>query len=424
MLYFQYMEHSTTPCHPEEKGSRSVLHIDVNSAYLSWTAVEMLKNGAEEDIRLVPSAIAGDPGQRHGIILAKSESAKKCGVTTAMTLPEARRRCPGLRTFPPDHGLYEGYSDRLYRLLSEYTDVIERFSIDECWLEYTGSEKIFGAPETAAETISGRVKRELGYTVNIGVSSNKLLAKMASELQKPDRIITLYPQEIAEKMWPLPAYELFGVGRSAAEALARLGLRTIGDVARADPALLRNALKPAMGRLVHEHANGIDDSPVIREEENERKVIGHSDTTPSDVKTEEEALHYLLSLSERVGLRLRQAGKRACIVTVQLKNSAFKTYRHQKKLPAPVNSTSDIYAAACALFREMWRGDDLRLFGVSLADLRGADEEEGQLSLFDAIDKEAGEKQKIKDALEETQDLILERFGKGAITRGTLVKND
>ena len=400
--------------------NRSVLHIDVNSAYLSWTAVEMLKNGAAEDVRLIPAAIAGDPEKRHGIILAKSEPAKKFGITTAMTLSEARRRCSDLITFPPDHELYKVYSDRLYALLSEYTDVIERFSIDECWLEYTGSEKIFGPPEAAAVQISERVKKELGFTVNIGISVNKLLAKMASELQKPDRIHTLYPHEIEEKIWPLPMSELFGVGRSTAETLSKLGLRTIGDVARTDPALLAGALKPVMGRIVHDRANGIDDSPVIRDEENERKVIGHSDTTPDDVKTEEEALYYLLSLSERVGLRLRKADKLACVINVQLKNSAFKTYRHQKKLPAPISATSDIYAAAAELFGEMWRGDALRLLGVSLADLREPGEEEGQLSLFDVIDTDTGEKQKEKDALEKTQDMIRERFGNDAITRATL----
>ena len=400
---------------------RSVLHIDVNSAYLSWTAVEMIKGGAAEDLRLIPSAIAGDPEARHGIILAKSEPAKKYGIKTAMTLAEARRRCPGLRTLPPAPELYKKYSDSLFALLSEYTDVIERFSIDECWLEYTGSEKIFGPPETAAAKISQRIKNEFGYTVNIGVSVNKILAKMASELEKPDRIHTLYPHEIKEKIWPLPMEDLFGVGRSAAEALSRIGLRTIGDVALADPALLKNALKPAMGQLVHERANGIDDSPVLRAEEYEFKVIGHSDTTPADVKTEEEAFHYILSLSERVGIRLRHSGKRAGVVTLELKNSAFKTYRHQKKLPAPVSATSDIYAAACGLFREMWRGDDLRLFGVSLADLRGADDEEPQFSFLDAIDPGTSGKQKENDALEETQDMIRERFGKDAITRGTLL---
>ena len=402
--------------------SRSVLHIDVNSAYLSWTAVELLKHGAKEDIRLIPSAIAGDPEKRHGIILAKSVPAKKLGVKTAMTVAEAKRLCPSLETFVPSHGLYQVYSDRLYVLLSEYTDVIERFSIDECWLEYTGSEKIFGPPEAAAAEISRRVKQELGFTVNIGVSSNKLLAKMASEMEKPDRIHTLYPREIEEKMWPLPSGELFGVGRSTAEILAKLGLYTIGDIANADPALLRNALKPAMGRLVHEHANGIDDSPVLTAEDNERKVIGHSDTTPDDVTTKKEALYYLLSLSERAGLRLRRAGKRAGVVTVQLKNSAFKTYRHQKKLPRPVSATSDIYAAACALFEEMWRGDALRLLGVSLSELHAADEAECQLSLFDTVDTEATEKQKANEALEKTQDMIRERFGKNAITRGVLSK--
>ena len=401
--------------------NRSILHIDVNSAYLSWTAVEMLKNGADEDIRLIPSAIGGDPEARHGIILAKSEPAKKFGIKTAMTLPEAKRLCPALKIFPPDHSKYRGYSDRLYDLLSEYTDVIERFSIDECWMDYTGSEKIFGPPETAACDISNRVRRELGFTVNIGISVNKLLSKMASEMEKPNKIHTLYPNEIEEKMWPLQAGELFGVGRSAVNTLAGYGLLTIGDIARADSAVLKNVLKPAMGMMVYERANGIDDSPVMREEEYERKVIGHSDTTPADLRTEEEAFYYILSQSERVGQRLRKEGKRAGVVSLQLKNSAFKTYRHQKKLPEPLSASSDIYAVACALFREMWRGDDLRLLGVSLSDLSDAKEGDVQLSLFGEIDTEQTEKQKEKDVLEETQDLIRKRFGKDAITRGTLL---
>ena len=402
---------------------RSVIHIDVNSAYLSWTAVEMLKNGGKEDIRLIPSAIAGDPSARHGIILAKSESAKKYGIKTAMTLNEAFRLCPGLKLFPPNHEKYKEYSERLYTLLSEYTDVIERFSIDECWLAYTGSEKIFGPPEKAAAEISGRVKKELGFTVNIGISSNKLLSKMASEMEKPDKIHTLYPHEIEEKMWPLPAGELFGVGRSAVSTLSKYGLFTIGDIARAEKGVLINALKPAMGLMVHERANGIDDSPVIRAEDYERKVIGKSDTTPSDVKTEEEAFYYILSLSERVGMNLRKAGKRAGVVSLQLKNSAFKTYRHQKKLYEPISSTSDIYAVSCALFREMWRGDDLRLLGISLADLREEKEEERQLSLFagDGSLSAMQDTNDKKDVLEETQDQIRKRFGKDAITRGTLL---
>ena len=381
----------------------------------------MLKKGSGEDIRLFPSAITGDPALRHGIILAKSDSAKKLGIKTAMTVQEALRLCPELKTYSPDHSMYKVHSDRLYELLSEYTDVIERFSIDECWLEYTGSEKAFGSPEKAAAEISERAKNELGFTVNIGVSVNKLLSKMASEMEKPDRIHTLYPNEIEEKMWPRKAGELFGVGRSSVNTLARYGLNTIGDIAKADPSILKNALKPAMGLMVYERANGIDDSPVLRAEEYERKVIGHSDTTPADLETEEEAFHCILSLSERVGIRLRKAGKRAGVVSLQLKNSTFKTYRHQKKMPEPISSTSDIYTVACALFREMWRGDALRLLGVSLSDLRDADEEDKQMSLFGILNAESNEKQKQKDVLDETQDLIRKRFGKDAITRGTLL---
>jgi len=237
------------------------------------------------------------------------------------------------------------------------------------------------------------------------------------------------------------------VGRATAESLAKIGLYTIGDAALADPAVLVKALKPAMGRSVHERANGIDDSPVIKAEESESKVIGHSDTTPDDVVTEEGAQYFLLSQSERVGMRLRKAGKRAGVVTVQLKNSAFKTYSHQKKLPATISSASDIYKAALELFSEMWRGDALRLLGISLSDLRDASssapdgvmiaEDSGvyglhgdagqQLTLFDSIDPVSAEEeekkkndQKQKELLDETQDRIRERFGKDAITRATL----
>jgi len=370
----------------------------------------MLEKGAEEDIRLLPSAIAGDPERRHGIILAKSEIAKKAGIKTAMTLNEAFRRCPDLKLYPPSHSLYGEYSDKLYELLSEYTDVIERFSIDECWLDYTGSEKIFGTPEEAAAKISARIKEELGFTVNIGISTNKLLAKMASEMEKPDKIHTLYPNEIEEKMWPLPVRELFGVGRATEETLTKLGMKTIGDVAKADLSLLQNVLKPAMGKAIHDRANGIDDSTVTKAEEHESKNIGHSDTTSDDVVSEEEALYYLLSQSERVGVRLRKAGKKANVVTVQLKNSAFKTYSHQRKLSKSISTTTEIYSIASELFSEMWRGDALRLLGVSLSDLK---DEEGQISLFD--EKEA-------DELEKTQDIIREKYGKDAITRGTLKK--
>ncbi|MDR1815282.1 MAG: DNA polymerase IV [Clostridiales Family XIII bacterium] len=400
----------------EASHGRSILHIDVNSAYLSWTAVEFLAHGRADDIRRIPSAIAGDPRSRHGIILAKSEPAKKYGIKTAMTLAEAQRRCPDLALFPPDHAMYKVYSDRMYALLCEYTDIIERFSIDECWLDYTGSEKIFGPPLEAARAISARIRKELGFTVNIGVSTNKLLAKMASEREKPDKIHTLYPGEIAEKMWPLPTDELFGVGHSTKQALARVGLRTIGDVAHADAVMLRQLLKPVMGQLVHDHANGIDDTPVLREELRAEKSIGHSTTTPRDVTDEEEALRYLLSLSERVGLRLRDAGLEAGVASVELKNKSFYTYRHQKKLPSRVRTTSEIYEAACAIFREMWRGDDLRLIGVSLTDLAPAGARARQISLFEDPEETARGR-----AIEETQDEIRKKFGRDAIKRGTLV---
>jgi DNA polymerase-4 len=395
---------------------RSVLHIDVNSAYLSWTAAEMRKRGAAEDIRLLPAAIAGDPKNRHGIILAKSEAAKKHGIRTAMTLSEARRRCPNLVVFPPDHELYKKYSDRMFALLSQYTDVVERFSIDECWLEYTGSEKIFGDPLHAAQEISARIKNELGFTVNIGISVNKLLAKMASEREKPDHIHTLYPEEIPEKMWPLATDELFGVGRMTKAKLENIGLSTIGDVAKADISMLKSLLKPVMGRIVHDHANGVDDSPVVREEDSEQKGVGNSVTTPADIKTEEAAFKVLLALSEKVGIRARGLKKKGGVISVELKNSDFGTYRHQRKLRVPISTTTEIYENACEIFREMWRGDSLRLLGVHLGQLTEENETPRQLSLFDEAEPAA------LNTLETVTDRIRDRYGKEAITRGALLK--
>ena len=419
--------------------ARSVLHIDVNSAYLSWTAVELLKNGHPEDIRRTNAAIAGDREQRRGIILAKSESAKRAGVRTAMTVSEALRLCPDLRLYPPDPPLYAVYSDRLYELLSEYSDVIERFSVDECFLDYTGSEKLFGPPAEAAFAISRRVREELGFTVNIGVAQNKFLAKMASEREKPDRVHTLFPEEIEEKMWPLPLREMFGVGRSTENALSRLGLVTIGDVARADLRLLKRELKPALGQLLWDRANGIDDAPVVPAAERELKSIGHSTTTARDVTDEAEALRILLQLSERVGIRLRRAERLAGGVSVELKNADFTVYRHQRKLARTIETTTEIYGQAREIFREMWRGDALRLLGVSVFALSGGNAENEsirvsglprQLSLFDALDPGAespsgppgqNDGAPAARALEEAQDRIRSRFGKKAITRGTLL---
>jgi DNA polymerase-4 len=209
---------------------RKIFHIDANSAYLSWSAAAMLEQGYPMDIREIPAAIAGNPLNRHGIILARSIPAKKYGITTGQSLFEARQKCPELAMYPPDYDLYMLCSNAMYDILLEYSPLVERYSIDECFLDYTSSESKFGDPLEVAYEIKERIKAELGFTVNMGISSNKLLAKMGSELKKPDQIHTLWLEEIEKKMWPLPVRELFMVGRATSQKLQKININTIGEL--------------------------------------------------------------------------------------------------------------------------------------------------------------------------------------------------
>ncbi|MBQ8733881.1 MAG: DNA polymerase IV, partial [Anaerotignum sp.] len=285
--------------------SRIIFHIDVNSAFLSWTAVERLNKGEPIDLREIPSIVGGDSETRHGIVLAKSTPAKKYGIVTGEPIAMALRKCPELVCVPPDFPLYARNSRRMFEILSDYSDRIEQFSIDEGFLEYSGMEKLLGPPLETAEMIRQRIKKELGFTVNIGVSCNKILAKMAGELEKPDKLITLFPEEIEEKLWPLPVEDLFMVGRRTSPRLREMGIRTIGELANFPLPLLEKEFK-SFGRMLHAYANGIDDSPVVPESEaTELKSIGNSTTTSFDVEDRETAYKILLALSETVSMRLR-----------------------------------------------------------------------------------------------------------------------
>jgi DNA polymerase-4 len=394
----------------------SIFHIDANSAYLSWTAVEMLRGGAAEDIRLVPSAIGGDQEARHGIILAKSIPAKKYGIKTAMTLGEARRLCPQLVILPPDHRMFMRYSNAMYGILAGYSNVIERYSIDECFVDYTGSEALFGEPLDAAFAIKNRIRDELGFTVNVGVSSNKFLAKMASEFEKPDKLHTLFPDEIEQKMWPLPVGEMFSVGSRTKKKLLPVGINSIGDLARADLRVLTSLLGPAQAGMLHGYANGIDDSPVVPNNSVVQKSIGNSTTLPRDVTTAAAAHKVLLSISERVAERLREFGGRAGLVSVTIRNNELEFYRRQRKLPDPIFGTTDIYRQAVSIFDEMWQGDDVRLLGINLGDLSRQRSE--QISLFG--EQEKGKNAAIDDAIGKVRG----KFGEKAIIRGTFADND
>ncbi len=389
-----------------------IMHVDANAAFLSWSAVEALKHGAKTDYREVPSVVGGDESSRHGIVLAKSIPAKKFGISTADTLVDARRKCPNLIVIPPDHELYHLYSDAMYGLLSEYTPIIQRYSIDECFLDYTGSEKIFGDPVKAAYEIKNRMKEELGFTVNIGVSVNRLLAKMASEFEKPDKVHTLFPEEIEAKMWPLPVGELFMVGRRSADKLRKMGIYTIGDLAHADIGMLESNFK-SHGTLMHNYANGIDNEPVVSNKYVDQKAYGNSMTIDHDVKDREEAHRYLLRLCDKVSQRLRDAACKASLVSVTIRNSELVFYGRQRQIDVHIDSTDDLYAQAVKIFDEFWMGDAIRLLGVGAGNLLYENDNE-QLSIF-------GQETAQSSAADKAVDAIRERFGKNAIKRGSLV---
>lgn len=394
---------------------RVIFHVDANSAYLSWTAAAMMEKGYPIDIREIPSVISGDPMNRHGIILAKSIPAKKYGIATGQSLFEARQKCPHLAVFPPNYDLYMLCSNEMYRILLEYSPVVERYSIDECFLDYTASQNRFGDPLEAAHGIRERMKQELGFSVNIGVSVNKILAKMGSELKKPDQVHTLWPQEMGQKMWPLPVGELFMVGRATAQKLQKINLNTIGDLAKADPNHMKALLK-SHGLLVWSLANGIDDTEVTLNSEIIQKGVGNSTTISYDVTDRNEAHMILLALTERVAMRLRRLGYFVSLVAVSVKTDGFVGYSHQLKIPNCINTTTEIFEYVRMLFDESWKGEAIRKLGVHVSDFYSAAAR--QFSLFDK-----GDTEKLQ-ALDRAVDQIREKYGTRSIIRGSFANGN
>lgn len=391
-----------------------IFHIDVNSAYLSWTAVEQLKHGAGVDIRTIPAIIGGDQKSRHGVVLAKSIPAKKYGIHTGEPVVNAFRKCPNLRMEPPDHRLYHQYSEKLMDFLRSYTDRIEQVSVDECYMDFTGIAGRFHSPVEGALEIKNEVYRRFGFTVNIGISGNKLLAKMASDFEKPNKVHTLFPEEIPEKMWPLPIGELYMAGRSSVETLQKLEILTIGDLAHTDPMILELHLK-SHGRKLWEFANGIDHS-MVETEKAEAKGIGNSTTLPKDVVTEEEAKAVLKELAASVGGRLRKAGQKAGMLSVEIKYHTFDSVSHQKQIERPTNQDADIYEVAVVLFRELWNREPIRLLGIRSSKLSEEGEPE-QLSLFD-MEFEPEEKRKKRQKLNTALEKIRGKYGTDIVTKG------
>ena len=386
---------------------RQILHVDVNNAFLSWTAVEMLKKGSTIDIREIPSIIGGDESKRSGIVLAKSPKAKEFGIKTAETIYQARMKCPNIKIYQSDFRVYQKYSNMLYNLLLEYTDRIERFSIDECFLDMTNYLMKRSLMEVAQE-IHVRVKNELGFTVNIGVANNKLLAKMASDFAKPDKIHTLYINEIKQKMWPLSVSELFMLGRRTVPKLQNMQIRTIGDLAKTDKELLSKKFGKH-GIMMWEYANGIDNSEVQYKFENP-KGIGNSTTLPVDIIEISKLEEVLLALTEQVTYRLRKYNMLANVVNVQLRTSNFENKTHQRKLNEATSNTKDIFRMAKELLEEMYtNGIAIRLVGMRVDGL--IEKNEKQLSLFNSKDTEKQEN------LDKVVDELKQKFGYNSITR-------
>lgn len=388
---------------------RLIFHIDVNSAYLSWTAVDNLKNGSSVDLREIPSIIGGDMASRHGIVLAKSIPAKAYKITTGEPVAHALQKCPNLVMVPPNRKLYSAYSHRLMKLLKTFSPAIEQVSIDECYMDFTDYQYKYDSPVAAATFIKDTVRNTFGFTVNVGISNNKLLAKMASDFQKPDRVHTLFPSEVPEKMWCLPVRDLFMVGKSAAATLEKLEILTIGDLAHTDVSILESHMK-SHGRLIWEFANGIDDSPV-QTEEAELKGVGNSTTLSRDAETSADAKKVLRSLCDQVSSRLKNYGQLAGMVSTEIKYATFTNVSHQMQLPSATDDAGVLYHHVCLLFDELWNGEPIRLLGVRTSKLT-TEKEPVQMSLFDL--PKSRKEQKADKAAEE----LRKRFGKEIIKKG------
>ena len=404
-------------------------HIDVNSAYLSWSALEKLHNGSDIDLRTIPAIIGGDMAKRHGVVLAKSIPAKNHGIVTGEPIVNAMRKCPNLTLEPPDHKLYSRRSHELMALLSDICPDIEQVSVDECYMDFTPISRQYPSPEAAAHLIKDRVREQLNFTVNVGISDRKVLAKMASDFEKPDRVHTLYVCEIREKLWPLPISSLFMCGHSSVEALHRLGILSIGDLAQTDISILQSNMK-SHGKLLWEYANGIDDSTVVTEQA-AAKGIGNSITLEKDAATMEDARRVLLSLSESVAGRLRKAEQMAEIISVEIKYNTFKKVSHQTTLLTPTCGSDTIYQTACELLAELWDGTPIRLLGIRSSKL-SSQAEPVQLSLFDLpapAQSDTARKQlasgnissQKREQLDAALDSIRKRYGADAVTRGSLM---
>ena len=389
---------------------RLIFHVDVNSAFLSWEAAKRVKQGLP-DLREIPSCIGGDPKKRTGIVVAKSIPAKKYGIQTGEPMGMALQKCPDLVCVPSDFALYDRCSKAFKSICASYAPVMESFSIDEVFLDMTGTGQIYPDPMVTACEIKDRIYRELGFTVNVGISTNKLLAKMASDFEKPNKVHTLYPEEVPQKMWPLPVRDLLFLGKASEKKLVKNGIRTIGDLARANEKEIQMLLGEKAGHQLYLSANGLDDSPVKAQRE-EAKGISVETTFDEDIVSYEQIFPILLSQCDIVAARMRREGKKCNCVAVSFRTLEFKNKSHQRKLDNPTDVTNEIYQNVRQLFQESWSGQPLRLIGVALTGL--TEDDFIQMSLFE--DPKKREQQK---KLDEAMDNIRKKFGNDKISRAS-----
>ena len=397
---------------------RIIFHVDANSAFLSWSAAYRVKVlGESTDLREVPSVVAGEKASRHGIVLAKSTPAKKYGIQTGEPLFQALEKCPDLVVIPPDYELYVTASRHFVQMLRQFSPKVEQYSIDEAWVDMSGTQRLWGSPLTAAEQMRKRIYEELGFTVNIGISSNKLLAKMAGDFEKPNKVHTLFPEEMGEKFWPLPVRDLFLVGAATERKLKLMGIYTIGDLARADMALLRRRLGKH-GETIWHFANGRN-ADAVTPEPAENKGYGNSITTSSDVVTAEHTHQVLLGLCETVAMRMRRDGKCGSCLSVHLRTNDFNHFSHQCQLGGATNITGQIFQEACRIFDEAWDGvTPLRQLGVQMTRLSA--EPYQQFDLFSGVSPVQYEK---KLRLDETVDALRDKYGEDVIRRAKFAKD-
>lgn len=391
---------------------RIIFHVDVNNAFLSWTAVLLLKKGYPIDIREIPSIIGGSETERRGIVLAKSPVAKRFGIKTAETIYQAKRKCPNLKVFPPNYRWYYEQSTKLFEYLSQYSPVLEKFSIDECFIDMTGTNYLYKDYYQLAIKIKEEIKEKFGFTVNVGIGNNKLCAKMASDFEKPDKVHTLLKEEVEEKLWPLNVGDLFMVGKRTTEELNKLNIFTIKDLAMASDKILERQFKN-QARYLKEAAWGIDNTKV-EPRSSKTTSISTTETLTHDYTDEEKLKDILFRQTEDVTRELRKQKQYAKTVVVIYKNNSFRNYSAQSKLPYPTNSTKEIYKLVIEIFNKSYKKDPIRLIGVRLADLQ--ETKERQLTLFEENTIEEDQEEEIQKTIDD----INQKFGKSIVAPASL----